>query len=338
MPMAIVFYGWWIALSCFFIALYVGGILFYGFTAFFEPIAEEFGWSYTQVSIAFSLRGLEMGILAPITGFLVDRFGPRRLVLSGAVIVGSALILLSFTQSLFMFYATFILLAFGTSGCASTVLMTAMAHWFKRNVGKAMGFVACGFGAGGVLIPLVVWLTDLYQWRTTLVILGLAMWALGIPLSFVIRHRPEQSGYLPDGDISTKPDAGQESESTGEETDFKKALKQRSLWTIGIADAIRIMIALAVITHIMPYLSSIGMSRAGAAWIATSVPLLSIIGRFGFGWLGDVFDKRHVLAAAYCLFGLGTFALSYVHVVNRALLHKSCSKRYRRLLLQLLFV
>jgi len=66
-----IFYGWWIVAASFFIAFYVGGAMFYGFTAFFEPIVNEFGWSYTQVSIGISLRGVEMGILAPIIGFLV---------------------------------------------------------------------------------------------------------------------------------------------------------------------------------------------------------------------------------------------------------------------------
>jgi len=287
--------------------------LFYGFTAFFEPIVEEFGWSHTQVSIAFSLRGLEMGILAPITGFLVDRYGSKKLVFSGALIAGTALILLSLTHSLFMFYAAFILLAFGTSGCASTVLIAAVAHWFRRNVGKAMGLVACGFGAGGILIPVIVWLTDVYGWRTSLVILGLVMWGVGIPLSFLIRHRPEQYGYVPDGEISANVKSDKQGQDIDEEVCFGEALRSRNFWFIGIAEAIRIMIALAVITHVMPYLTHIGMPRASAGLVATSIPLLSIIGRFGFGWLGDVFDKRYVLAVVYCLFGLGTLAFSYAH-------------------------
>ncbi len=180
--MAGIFYGWWIVSACFLIAFYFGGIV-YGFTAFFEPIAEEFGWSYTQVSIAFSLRGLEMGILAPLMGFLVDRFGPRKVVFSGVIITGFGLILITVINSLVMFYIAFILFALGGSGCASTVLMTTVAQWFRRNVGKAMGIVVCGFGAGGILIPLIVWVIDLYGWRTALIILGLGMWALGIPLS-----------------------------------------------------------------------------------------------------------------------------------------------------------
>ena len=151
-----IYYGWWIVLASFLIASYVGGSIFFGFTAFFEPIVKEFGWSHTQVSIAFSLRGLEMGILAPIIGFLVDRFGSRALALFGALIVGFALILLSLTDSLLMFYASFALLALGGGGCAPTVLMTVVANWFRKNVGKAMGVLSCGFGAGGILLPLIV--------------------------------------------------------------------------------------------------------------------------------------------------------------------------------------
>jgi MFS family permease len=312
--MASIYYGWWIVLACFFIGFYVVGPLFYGFTAFFEPIVEEFGWSYTQVSIAFSLRGVEMGMLAPITGFLVDRFGPRKLAFSGVLIIGFALILLSLTNSLIMFYSAFVLLALGMSGCASTVLMTTAAQWFRRNVGKAMGLVVCGFGAGGILIPLIVWLIDLYQWRTTLIIFGLGTWALGIPLSFVIRHTPEQYGYLPDGEIPAEPTSIHGGRDIEKETNFRDALKSKNFRTISVSVTIQTMIIHAVITHVMPYLGSIGMSRTGAAFVATSIPLVSIIGRFGFGWLSDIFDKRHVLAGLYCLLCMGTLAFAYAHV------------------------
>lgn len=107
------FYGWWIVFACFLIAFYVGGIIFYGFTAFIEPVVEEFGWSYTKVSFAASLRGLEMGILAPFVGFLVDRVGSRKLLFLGVAILGFGTVLLGFTQSLAMFYGAFLLIAFG---------------------------------------------------------------------------------------------------------------------------------------------------------------------------------------------------------------------------------
>jgi len=308
------FYGWWIVLAYFLIALYTGGVVYYGFTAFFEPIVEEFGWSYTQVSIAFSIRGLEMGMLAPIIGFLVDRLGPRKLTFAGGLLLGAALILLSQTKTLLMFYSSFILLGIGVSLCASTVIMTAVAHWFKKNVGKAMGIVACGFGAGGIIIPLVVLLIDRYHWRTALIVLGLGMWALIIPLSNIIRHRPEHYGYFPDGEIPTEPSSAQEGRYIEKGLPFNEGIKSKNFWKIAVGEAIRVMLNMALITHIMPYLSSIGMPRGSAALIATSVPLLSIIGRFSSGWLGDIVDKRYVLAGVYFLISIGTFAFSYIHV------------------------
>ncbi len=304
------FYGWWIVFACFLIAFYVGGTIMYGFTAFFEPIAEETGWSYTQISIAASLRGLEVGILAPVAGFLVDRFGSRKLIFCGTLAIGFALILLSRVNSLTMFYGAFGLLALGMSACASTALMTAVANWFKRDIGKALGIMTCGFGASGILVLFIVYLINLYQWRTTLIILGLGMWLLGIPLSFVIRNKPEQYGYLPDGKTSIERVPTPKSQD--KEVSFKEALRDNNFWRLSIAEAVRMMIAIAVITHVMPYLSSLGVSRSRAVLVATSIPLLSIIGRFGFGWLGDNFDKRYVTAGAYSLCGLGLLAFSYI--------------------------
>ena len=150
-----IYYGWWIVLASFVVAFYVAGTIFYGFTAFIEPLAGEFGWSYTQISLAASLRGLEMGLLAPFVGILVDRFGSRKLLLSGVLVLGIGLILLGFTQSLAMFYGAFLLIASGAGGCTSVVTMTAVADWFEKNVGKAMGLTASGFGAGGLMVPAI---------------------------------------------------------------------------------------------------------------------------------------------------------------------------------------
>ena len=187
-----IFYGWWVVCACFPIGLLVSGITVAGFTAFFEPFVKEFGWSYTQISFAASLRGLEAGIFSPIIGVLVDRFGSRKLILAGTIVCGLGLLLLSFTRSLIMFYCGFLLLAFGATGCMGLVTMTAVADWFQKDSGKAFGVMSSAFGASGLIVPLVVWLIDAFHWRTALIILGLGVWALGIPLSFVVRKRPEE--------------------------------------------------------------------------------------------------------------------------------------------------
>jgi len=313
-----IFYGWWIVLACSLIGFYMGGAIFYGFTAFFEPIREEFGWSYTQISFAASLRGLEMGIFAPLVGFLVDRFGSRTLIFWGTITVGFGLILLSRTQSLAMFYGSFLLIAFGAGGCAMVVTMAAVANWFHKNVGIALGVMASGVGASGLMVPLIVQLIDVSGWRTTLIILGLGMWIMGIPLSFIIRNRPEQYGYLPDGISPSDRMPHLENQHTGVkgvEIGFKEALKKRSFLYLIIVDAIRMMIVAAVVIHVMPYLSSLGLPRVTAGLVAGAIPLSSIIGRFGFGWLGDVFDKKYVMAWTFCIISLGMLAFCYVQVI-----------------------
>lgn len=308
-----IFYGWWIVLASFLIAVYVSGAVFYSFTAFFQPIVNEYGWSYTQVSIAISLRGLEMGIFAPLMGFLVDRFGCRRLILIGVITVGFGLILLGLTRSLAMLYGALLLIALGAGGCTTVVLMAAVAHWFKKNAGKALGIVTCGFGASGAVLPLVVWLIDVYGWRAALVILGLGAWAIGIPLSFVVRDSPQQYGYFSDGDAFAESTRNSEVQEKVYPS-FKEVISSRSLWLISFAEAMRFVTIMAVVIHIMPYLSSIGISRTNATLVATAIPLLSLIGRFGFGWFGDIFDKRYVLALTYCLMALGMLALSDAQV------------------------
>jgi MFS family permease len=309
-----VYYGWWITLACSLIGLYVAGTIFFGFTAFFEPIAAEFGWSYTQISFAVSLRGLEMGIFAPLVGFLADYFGSRKVLFGGTITTGAGLILLGQTQSLTMFYCAFVLLAFGAGGCTSVVTMTAVANWFNKKAGVALGMVGSGIGAGGLLVLLIVRLIDLYQWRTTLLILGLGMWAIGIPLSLVIRNRPEDYGYLPDGEVSGTSGQSQEVQDKGAEIAFKEALKMRTFLYLNLVEMVRMMTIIAVFTHIMPYLSSVGMPRTTAGMVAAAIPLIGIIGRFGFGWIGDIYDKKYVMAVTMALILLGILALSFVHI------------------------
>jgi len=309
-----IFYGWWIVLACFIIGLYVAGITFYGFTAFFEPLIKEFGWSYTQVSFAASLRGLEMGVFAPLIGLVVDRLGSRKVIFLGVITVALGLFLLSLTRSLAMFYAAFLLLAFGAGGCTSVVSMAVVANWFDKNVGKALGVMASGFGASGLMVPVIVWLMEAYQWRTTLVILGLGTLVLGVPLSFVIRNKPEQYGYFPDGRLPSERILHEERRPPKDSVAFRDVLRNRSFLFLNLTEAIRMMAVSTVTTHVMPYFSSVGIPRSKAGLVAGAIPLFSIIGRLALGWLGDVFQKRHVMALAFALMGVGLLAFCYVQI------------------------
>jgi MFS family permease len=313
------FYGWWIVVASFLTALYIGGAVFYGFTAFFEPIVNEMGWSYTQLSVAASLRGLEMGLLSPIVGILADRWGPRKLIFGGVLITAASLILLGSTTSLIMFYAAFALLAIGVSACTVTVLLTAVANWFRRKMGIASGIAICGFGFSGLLIPVIVRLIAVYDWRTALNILALGMIVLILPLSLLFRHRPEQYGYFPDdqkqGEVAYPDEAGPR-QVVEVEIRTKQALKSGTFWRLVLARMYHMMTMMAIITHVMPYLSSIGISRSTSSLVATAIPLMSISGRLSFGWFGDKFNKRSVAATSFIMMSCGVFCFAYVSNVR----------------------
>ena len=309
-----VFYGWWIVGAGFFIAVYIGGFIHFGFTAVFEPIASDFGWSYAQVSFAASLRGLEMGLLAPIVGLLMDRWGPRRLVFAGAVIIGLGLLLLSRINSLATFYGAFILIAMGISTCIGVVPIATVGNWFQKKVTLATGILVSGAATGGLMVPLATRIIDIFEWRTAMAILGFGAWGILLPLSLLFRHKPEQYGYLPDGDLHRKLPASEgQSSAQGNELDIgvKQVLKSSAFWHIAMGFMCHILVMNAVITHVMPYLSSIGLTRSFSSLVASAIPATSIVGRLSFGWLGDKFDKRRVTALGFVLAGLGLLSLGY---------------------------
>ena len=310
--MSKIFYGWWVVFACFLISTYVVGSANYNFTAFFEPIALEFGWSYTLISIAASIRGLEQGFFAPLVGVLVDRYGARTLLLCGTLAIGIGFIMLSLTNSLTMFYSATVVQSLGYSACAATVMTTVGANWFKQDLGKALAIISSGAGAAGLLVPVSIFLINSFQWRSAFIILGFGMWLLGIPLSLIVRGKPEQYGYFPDGKTSDTQSISLN--SPDKEVNLKEALKTRVFWHLSFAEAIRLMAIIALLTHIIPYLSSLDIPRSRAALVTTSITVLSIIGRLVFGWLGDNFNRYNVLALAYFLSGVSLLIFAYAQV------------------------
>lgn len=318
-----VFYGWWIVGAVFLISAYASGVISYGFTAIFEPIADEFSWSYAQVSFAASIRGLENGLLAPLVGFLIDRYGPRKPVFAGITLIGLGLFLLSRVTSLAMFYGVFILLSIGISACSSIILMTVVGHWFRKKVSTASGIAISGSAMGGLLVPLVTRMIDIFKWRVTMMILGLGAWVIFLPLSLIIRHKPEQYGYLPDGDVAKNLVSSQgltSVQSNEVDVGVKQAIKSKAFWHISVGVACHALVAIAVVTHVMPYLSTLDIARLTASLAASAIPLISILGRISFGWFGDKYNKRQVAAFGFALTSVGMILLGYADNVRTWLL------------------
>jgi MFS family permease len=313
------FYGWYIVGACVVISVYSGGIVTRSFTALIEPIVNEFHWSYALVSLAASIVGLESGFLAPVVGFLFDRWGPRKLIFAGATFMGLGLLLLSRTSSLAMFYISFIIMSTALSVSIGVVPMTMVGNWFHKRVSLATGIVVSGAGAGGILVPLVTWVIDTYDWRTAMVVFALGAWVIIFPLAFIVRHRPEQYGYLPDGEVRNKVDIDEvQTVVKYDDVDVstKQALKSRAFWHVSLGLMCHFAIAIAVLTHVMPYLSSIGIPRETSGWVAMALQLMTIAGRLSFGWFGDRFDKRRVTAIGMALLGLSMIMFNYVHATG----------------------
>ena len=318
-----IFYGWWIVVAAFLIAFYQGGFIIYGFTVIFEPIANETGWSYTLISLASSIRGVEAGLLAPVVGILVDRWGPRKLIFVGTIANAAGLLALSYATSLAMFYTAMVLIALGTTACTSTVLMTTVANWFRKKQGIASGIVMSGFGFSGLLVPLLVWLVELYQWRGAMAITAIGMLVLALPLAVLFRHKPEQYGYLPDGETEEPAmlsNAVNLPRTPEIDISAKEALKSGTFWRLALVYFSFLLLLHATTTHVMPYLSSIGIPRSTSGLVATAIPLTSIGGRLGMGWLGDKLNQRRVQAVGLAMMGLGMCFFGYAATASAWLL------------------
>jgi MFS family permease len=309
------FYGWHIVAASFIIAFYVAGAVFYGFTTIFKPIVEEFGWSYAQVSLAASLRGVESGLLAPVVGLLVDRLGPRRVVFSGGCLAAFGMFMLSRVGSLAGFYIAFGLIAVAISTCTVTVLMTAVSNWFHRKVGLAMSIVSCGFGAAGLMVFIMARMVDAYGWRPTVQGLGIGMLVVILPLAFLLRHKPQQYGYLPDGDTlpQTETSTGKTSSDVMEYgLTIQQALRTRTFWLIAVLFVCHHLIIGTTVTHVMPYLTDVGLSTTIASLGASGIPLASIVGRMVFGSLGDRVSRKKLMVLMFAMVSLGLLSFEIV--------------------------
>jgi sugar phosphate permease len=314
-----IFYGWWIVAACFVCAM-SSGVVGYSFTAFFDSFVQEFGWSYAVISMAASLRGAETGLISPISGFLVDRWGSRWILFAGIIITGLGLIFLSLISTLVHYYIAFFVIAIGTSCCGPTVVNPVINHWFRRNLGKATGMLIAGFAASGLLVPIIYKLIESYGWREALILTGIASTVICIPLTFIVKQKPEPYGYMPDGDngLTIQKESNNKNVKVKdfpieEDTGVSRALKSQTFWYFTMAYTLQSLVLLAVISHIMPYLNTVNISSSTASFFAGAIPILSIVGRLVAGWLGDSFSIKRVTLVSFTLLFVGTLLFDYVN-------------------------
>jgi len=303
------FFGWWVVGATAAIVFLTGGTFFYGFSALFNPIVAEFGWSRASVALAFSLRSEVGGIAAPIVGWTVDRVGSRRLMIVGIFFCSAGFALMSQMQSLPFFYFSVVVIAIGMSATAGPVGMVAIAHWFKKRRGRALSFMTAGAGTSGVMVLVLAGMVSEFGWRDALLILAVVQLVVCLPLAMSIRDKPEDIGLLPDGE---PPEPGVSvAQGVAEGLTLRRALRLRAFWQMAFAVMLVNVGMIAVIVHQIPYFTeSLGVSDGMAAALVTVMTLTSLLGRFGMGQLADMIDKRWVLAISFatCALALVLFA------------------------------
>ncbi|MEX2599125.1 MAG: MFS transporter [Dehalococcoidia bacterium] len=347
-----IFYGWWILVSSCIIMGFSSGIITYGATVFFSPVANALNLSRTATSLALALSRMENTLLAYPIGYCIDRFGPRPMALAGMTLLGTGLILFGlFANSLFTFilFWTFMVALGGTIG-GYAPHWAALNNWFVKKKGRAMGIGMSAQALGGFLIaPALALMISLWDWRAAAVIAGVAVLAVALPVASVIRTRPSDMGLRPDGDVRDADPPGAPSPTAATPTTvhrhtiinftLKQATRTRSLWLLSTALGMRQLVQGGVIFHLSPMLQDSGYSGVQAGSMVGLVAFLAIFGAITVGTLSDRFERRKVAAAIsiveagslFILFFAGTgwpvylFLVGYgfaqgTHTLNRAIL------------------
>ena len=173
------------------------GIAYYGLPFYYDFWLEEFGWSRATVTSGNAVGKVLVALFAFLAGWTVDRVGPRRVMLVGIVLGGTALVGLSRMTSLWLFYFFYFINAVAYMSAGPLPNQVLISRWFDKSRGKAMGIAYIGIGVGGMLVPLLAnWLNQSFGWHHALMILGFLMIALAFPMIWFIKDNPD--AYMAD--------------------------------------------------------------------------------------------------------------------------------------------
>ena len=265
-----------------------------------------------------SIQRTESGAVAPFVGYFIDRYGPRRVMLFGISVLGVGFILLSRVENLWQFYLAFVVITLGLSFGTFMVITTCIANWFMEKRARALGLAMTGTGIGGLLVPVIILVIAAAGWRTALMLVGLGFFATGIPAALLMRRRPEDHGMLPDGRArplrsvgggTGSASAGAEARLDGDYS-VRQALRTRWFWQFAVAMGVGQM-AMSASIHQIPAMTSFGFSLGAAGLIMMGSSIASMAGRLGSGFMGDVVDKRYVIAASILCQVVGLLFLAY---------------------------
>lgn len=293
-----IFYGWWIlALGCLINAVGMG-ILYQSFTVFFLPLKRDFAVTSAAISLLYGAARLEGGFEGPVVGHLIDRFGPRVVILMGALMTGAGLILLAATRGFWSFFFVYVfVVSLGSNAGFFHPITAGVTNWFIRYRGIGFAVITASASIGGMIMaPLLSHIILNFGWRTSAVTAGVIILIVAVPAAIPFYRAPEDFGLQPDGVSAPKPRASESGPHIPAglvDADFtvRQALRTPAYWILMGAISMRILVTVALNTHLVPILVWKGFSEANSAYLVSLFSFASILTMLGVGWIGDRWKK-----------------------------------------------
>ena len=313
-----IYYGWRMVGLVSVIRIVGGGLHQFGFTVFFLPISQDLGISRAATSLAFSLSRAQGAIEAPLVGYLIDRYGPRPIMVTAVFLAGVGYILLSWADSYTSFmivYLGVISLAF-VAGFVHSPMVVANS-WFIRQRARAMTVVSAAVPIGGALIsPLLAIGVSSIGWRWAAFVSGCVFLVVCLPLSFQLKRSPESMGLLPDGEAAALNEGANSSTNIVDinaKADFtsRQAMKTWMFWVLVAAMTARVTCYSAATVHFIPLMVWKGMSEGAAATLLGIFALINLLAHFVLGWIADRVNKPKLLAACHLVPALSVVPLFF---------------------------
>ena len=282
-----------------------GGLHGYGFTVFFLPVSQDLGLNRAQTSLVFSLARAEGAIEAPVVGYLVDRFGPKPLMVTAALLAGLGYIALSWIDSYAGFLLTYLcLISLAYSAGFIQTPMVVANSWFIRRRARAMTTVGAAVTVGGTLItPLLAIVVNQWGWRWGAFLAGCAFLFICIPLSLQIKRSPESVGLRPDGDAppareddGATPSFSARKYSPAEDINAMGALKTLAFWSLAFSMLVRVGTQSTMMVHFIPIMVWKGITQERAALLLSAFALVNLGFHFLLGWIADRMNKPRLIS------------------------------------------
>jgi sugar phosphate permease len=272
-----------------FLALFsIVGFALYGLPFFYDFMVRDFGWTRAQVTSGNAYSKLLVGpVFGFIAGWIVDRFGPRRLMLAGILMAGFALVGLGMVSSLGFFYVFYLFNALGYVCGGPLPNQVLLSQWFDKSRGKAMGIAYLGIGIGGAIVPLLAnSLIRRMHWQSALVTLGVLMIVIAFPSAFFIKDGPARSSAGP----------AQPPVRSGH------VFKTGAFYLLAIGSMCSIGAVGGTMQNLKLFLSlDQKLPQDTIARVLSLVLFTSIAGRLLMGWLADRYPKKYVMLLIYSI-------------------------------------